>query len=144
MFTIFSYLFSTLHPCASSAVSVNYLGTNPFTHVYCNLIFYSSGSFYISTAYYFKPPETIPNIPIYFFIYTFYFHVHFPSKSISYHWILGDYDTYASTDNRLCKGGVIVKSLLEVVCSLCLAGSAMMHWEGCSILFFGEYPFPEK
>lgn len=37
-----------------------------------------------------------------------------------------------------------MKSLLEAVCSLCLASSAMMHWEGCSILFFGEYPFPEK
>lgn len=37
-----------------------------------------------------------------------------------------------------------MKSLLEVVCSLCLAGSAMLHWEGCSILFFGEYPFPEE
>jgi transcriptional regulator with XRE-family HTH domain len=98
----------------------------------------------IAEAYYTDPPETIPNIPDYFFIYTFYFYVHFPSKSISFRWILGDYDTYDSIINRICKGGVIVKSLLEAVCSLCLASSAMMHWEGCSILFFGEYPFPEK
>lgn len=144
MFTFFSYLFSPLHPCVSSTVSVNDFGTHPFIHVYCNFIFYSSGSVYLSAAYYTDPSKTIPNMPHYFFIDTFYSYVHLPSKSISFCWILGDYDTYHSTGNRICKGGVSVKSLLDAVCSLCLAGSAMMHWNGCSILFFGEYPFPEK
>ena len=142
--TILMFISFTLHPFASTIHPVNLLDTGSLTHVYCNCIFYSSGSVYLSAAYYTDPPETIPNIPDYFFIYTFYFYVHFPSKSISFRWILGDYDTYDSIINRICKGGVIVKSLLEAVCSLCLASSAMMHWEGCSILFFGEYPFPEK
>ena len=144
MFTFFPYIFNTQHPFASTIHPINLLDTGPLTRVYCNCIFYSSGSLYLSTAHYTDPPETIPNIPDYFFIYPFYFYVHFPSKSISFRWILGDYDTYDSTGNRICKGGVIVKSLLEAVCSLCLASSAIMHWEGCSILFFGEYPFPEK
>lgn len=144
MFIFFSYIFNTLHPFASTIHPINLLDTGPLTCVYCNCIFYSSGSLYLSATYYTEPPKTIPNIPNYFFIYPFYFYVHFPSKSISFRWILGDYDTYDSTGNRICKGGVVVKSLLEAVCSLCLASSAIMHWEGCSILFFGEYPFPEK
>lgn len=35
-------------------------------------------------------------------------------------------------------------SLAGMVGSLCMALVYVIHWRGCCLLFFGEYPFPEE
>lgn len=37
-----------------------------------------------------------------------------------------------------------INKFLGSVCSFCMACAFIMQWGGCSILFFGEYPFPEN
>ncbi|MGF0031483.1 hypothetical protein ACQRBN_00685 [Bariatricus sp. SGI.154] len=38
----------------------------------------------------------------------------------------------------------IKRNLAGMLGSFCLAFVYVLHWKGCSMLFFGEYPFPEE
>ncbi len=35
-------------------------------------------------------------------------------------------------------------NLITTMANLCLVCAYVLHWEGCCLLFFGEYPFPEE
>ena len=37
-----------------------------------------------------------------------------------------------------------IQKLVGMIGALCLGGTMIMHWNGISILFFGEVPFPEE
>ncbi|MFQ6806515.1 MAG: hypothetical protein ACLRT5_18160 [Lachnospiraceae bacterium] len=34
--------------------------------------------------------------------------------------------------------------LVDRFCRFCITMGFIIDWDGCSILFFGEYPFPEE
>ncbi|MCI6430677.1 MAG: hypothetical protein MSA72_07355 [Lachnospiraceae bacterium] len=39
---------------------------------------------------------------------------------------------------------MFITKTLGTICSFCMAVGFALDWGGCSILFFGEYPFPDK
>lgn len=39
---------------------------------------------------------------------------------------------------------MILSTLLHSFADLCIATAYAFHWDGCCLLFFGEYPFPTE
>ena len=73
--------------------------------------------------------------------------IYMPSEPFYAYWVLGNYNTFNTAVNSLYKGGVLMsflkRNISGLLGSFLLAFVYVLHWKGCSLLYFGEYPFPE-